>query len=418
MKFLKAFAALAAFVVLAVGAVWLFGALASPASSTGADRFDRAWRDAAASYSGERLAIVRADIRQQAADTGVALTVPGAYPAATTTPSVTPTPSATATPTEKTDSWKPHYYTLDEGKRSARSFGPAVTGNLAEVKEEFAKRMKADPALLCANGGRILNGQDGGIDCVKELLKSKLARDAYFDKVMAAIDNMSVETLTGGTGVVVKSAYMLVGDDGIPRVTPLDVERPEAYKVLTVHTKDGKTWRFRLECGFQWDNGVPRKPKSPRSTPPRGVVETPPCVDDNGRDKDGKCKPPKTTPSPSASTSTPPATPPATPTPTPSETPSTTPTPTSSATPTTTPSCVEKECETAPTAPPNRPTPSSTPTRSPEATPPARPSQPANTATPTVKATGATKTPKPTASVPQAPQPSATATGSISPPPD
>ena len=417
MKFLKAFAALAAFVVLAVGAVWLFGALASPASSTGADRFDRAWRDAAASYSGERLAIVRADIRQQAADTGVALTVPGAYPAATTTPSVTPTPSATATPTEKTDSWKPHYYTLDEGKRSARSFGPAVTGNLAEVKEEFATRMKADPALLCANGGKILNSEDGGIKCVKELLKSKQARDVYFDKVMTAIDKMSVETLTGGTGVVVKSAYMLVGDDGIPRVTPLDVERPEAYKVLTVHTKDGKTWRFRLECGFQWDNGVPHKPKSRKSTP-RNVIETTPCVDDNGRDKDGKCKPPKTTPSPSASTSTPPATPPATPTPTPSETPSTTPTPTPSNTPTSTPSCREKECETAPTAPPNRPTPSSTPTRSPEATPPARPSQPANTATPTVKATGATKTPKPTASVPQAPQPSATATGSISPPPD
>ena len=42
MKFVKAFAALVAFVVLAAGAVWLFGALASPASSTGADRFDRA----------------------------------------------------------------------------------------------------------------------------------------------------------------------------------------------------------------------------------------------------------------------------------------------------------------------------------------------------------------------------------------
>lgn len=404
---------LAPIIALAVAAVMAIGAIllsANPASSTGADRFDRAWRDAAASYSGERLAIVRADIRQQAADAGVVLTVPGTYPAATITPSVTPTPSATATPTDKADSWKPHYYTLDEGKRSARSFGPPVDGGVKSVKDEFAKRMKADPALLCANGGKILDGQDGGIDCVKELLKSKQARDAYFDKVMTAIDKMSVETLTGGPGVVVKSAYMLVGDDGIPRVTPLDVPRPEAYKVLTVHTKDGKTWRFRLECGFQWDNGVPRKPKSPKSTPPRDVVETPPCVDDNGRDKDGKCKPPKTTPSPSPSTST---TPPVTPTPTPSETPSTTPTPTPSNTPTPTPSCREKECETAPTAPPNRPTPSTTPTRSPETSPTARPSQPANTATPTVRAPSASAVPKPTASVPQAPQPSPTATGSI-----
>ena len=418
MRHLKAIAALAALVVLGGVAIWLVSAMANPANSQSAARFDQAWRDAAAAYSGERLAIVRADIRQQAADAGVALTVPGAYPAATTTPSVTPTPSATATPTEKTDSWKPHYYTLDEGKRSARSFGPAVTGNLAEVKEEFAKRMKADPALLCANGGKILDGKDGGVECVKALLKSKQARDAYFDKVMAAIDNMSVETLTGGPGVVVKSAYMLVGDDGIPRVVPLVVERPEAYKVLTVHTKDGKTWRFRLECGFQWDNGVPRKPKSPKSTPPRDVVETPPCVDDNGRDKDGKCKPPKTTPSPSASTSTPPATPPATPTPTPSETPSATPTPTPSNTPTPTPSCVEKECETAPTAPAERPRPSTTPTRSPETSPPARPSQPANTTTPPVRAPSASAVPTPTRSVPQAPQPSPTATGSISPPED
>ena len=35
MKFLKAFAALAAFVVLAVGAVWLFGALAKPGQQHG-----------------------------------------------------------------------------------------------------------------------------------------------------------------------------------------------------------------------------------------------------------------------------------------------------------------------------------------------------------------------------------------------
>lgn len=409
MRHLKAIAALAALVVLGGVAIWLVSAMANPANSQSAARFDQAWRDAAAAYSGERLAIVRADIRQQAADAGVALTVPGAYPAATTTPSVTPTPSATATPTEKTDSWKPHYYTLDEGKRSARSFGPPVTGNIKYVKDEFATRMKADLALLCANGGLILNGQDGGIDCVKELLKSKLARDAYFDKVMQAIDKMGVESLGAQT---VKSAYMVVGDDGIPRVIPLDVERPETYKVLTVHTKDGKTYRFRLECGFQWDNGVPRKPKSPKSTPPRNVIETPPCVDDNGRDKDGKCKPPKTTPSPSPSTST---TPPVTPTPTPSETPSTTPTPTptQSSTPPSTPSCVEKECETAPTPTASRDKPTATPTRSPENTPSARPSQPATTATPTVKAPGATKTPKPTASVPQAPQPSPTATGSI-----
>ena len=39
-----------------------------------------------------------------------------------------------------------------------------------------------------ANGGKILNSEDGGIKCVKELLKSKQARDVYFDKVMTAID--------------------------------------------------------------------------------------------------------------------------------------------------------------------------------------------------------------------------------------
>ena len=154
--------------------------LASPASSNGADRFDRAWRDAAAVYSGERLTQARLEIRQQADDAHVQLTVPGAYPAASVSPSTTATPSASK-PAKPAESWTPHYYTLDKGKRSARSFSPPVVGNAKAIKAEFAKRMKADPALLCANGGLILENQDGGVKCVQDLLKSVQARDAYFD---------------------------------------------------------------------------------------------------------------------------------------------------------------------------------------------------------------------------------------------
>ena len=354
-----------------------------------------------------------AEYRQQALELKCGFAAWSVSPTTSATPSSTPS----ATPTQKApnaDSWKPHYFTLDKGKVSRRAFGPAVTGNLAEVKEEFAERMKADLALLCANGGLILNGEDGGADCVKSLLKSKEARDAYYDEVMDAVKTMKVETLGRQP---VKSAYMVVGSDGIPRVLEWSTYRESSYRTLTVTTKSGDVVRFRLECGFQWDTGVPAKGK-PGTPTKKPHAPAPECVAGEGRDEEANCKPPKTTPSPSASTSTPPATPTATPTPTPSETPSMTPTPSPSSTPTSTPSCVEKECETAPAAPPNRPTPSTTPTRSPETTPPARPSQPANTTTPPVRAPSASAVPTPTRSVPQAPQPSPTATGSISPPED
>lgn len=348
-----------------------------------------------------------AEYRQQALELKCGFATGALSPTTSATPSSTPS----ATPTEQApnaDSWKPHYFTLDKGKVSRRAFGPAVTGNLAEVKEEFAKRMKADPALLCANGGLILNGEDGGADCVKALLKSKKARDAYYDKVMSAVKTMKVETLGRQP---VNSAYMVVGSDGIPRVLEWSTYRESSYRTLTVTTKSGDVVRFRLECGFQWDTGVPAKGK-PGTPPKKPHTPAPECVAGEGRDEEANCKPPKTTPSPSPSTST---TPPVTPTPTPSETPSTTPTPTPtpSSTPPSTPSCVEKECETAPTPTVSRDKPTATPTRSPETSPPARPSQPANTATPTVRAPSASAVPKPTASVPQAPQPSPTATGSI-----
>lgn len=180
------------------------------------------------------------------------------------------------TPAAPAADWSPHYYFFDAGKASVRTFGPAVDPN--KVSEEFRTRMTADPALLCGDGGLILTGKDGGIDCVQSLLKSKAARDAYLDKVFSNIKSSTVKDVKAGT---VPGVYM-VDVDGIPRIlSDPSVPYVHAYKVFEVVTNDGKTYSFRIECGFQFVGLVP--------TPGTPYTRIPECVNGNDRDENGSC---------------------------------------------------------------------------------------------------------------------------------
>lgn len=306
-------------------------------------------------------------------------------PAPSTTPSATPssTPTPTATPSAEVPgkgvlTWAPHFFTLDKGKNGKLDFGPPVKGGakaaagdkkmLAKLKQQFWDDLRADPVLACANGGLILNGKDGGVPCVKRLMKSKAARDAYLAKVKKAVASMRVEKRYPQW---VDSAYQVVGPDGIPRVVAAqNVWRSEVYYVMVVKTKAGKTYGFRLECRWQWDTGkkfVPRVYTPSRHTPYTTVI---PCVGGRYRDDNGRCVPPSGGggnpprlhhPSPGPSTSTP-------------------------------PSCRNKQCETA-VAVLDRAKPSTAPKRNAETTASTE-SNPATTATATTRAKDTTESEK------------------------
>lgn len=322
--------ALVALVLLVGAGVWALQLMRNPASYTGTDCevTARALRVNADTLSTtppggaryEELSRYDGELRAELKDHGCVLDendnlisdpdqkiVPSATPS--TTPTSAPTTDAKAEAKKKAaaaakakaeaNKWTPHYYTLDKGKRADRDFGPGVKGGkkavdgtkaekakaLKQIRDEFKERMLKDPALLCGNGGLILHGKDGGKDCVDKLVKSKSARDKYYDRVMKAIKSTKVEKRYAQ---YVESAVMVVPKDGVPRIVKIDTYRSEVYYVFVVKTKAGKTYSFRLECGFQWDTGrkiVPRKYTPVTRTPYTPVM---PCVR-GSRDSNGKC---------------------------------------------------------------------------------------------------------------------------------
>lgn len=235
------------------------------------------------------------------------------------------------------DSWVPRYFVLENDPATPRNFGPAV--DPATAVEGFRPRMEADPALLCANGGLIQNGTDGGADCVRALTASKAARDSYLNATFDQIADMHVETREPQQ---VETAYMVVGEDGIPRVIATSITRTATYHVLVVTTKDGRVYLFRLECGYQWDTGVVIEqaeapapaPAQVEDAPSQPYTPAPRCISGGTRDEDARCTPPpggetppdspppgSTPPGSTPPGSTPPSTPPTT---TPPSTPPTT----------------------------------------------------------------------------------------------
>ena len=403
-RVLRAIGAVAALVALAVASVWVLDSVRKPESFTGTKcqkvvyALHNNTKAINATPSGARadvLAKQDGDLRAQLRDNKCIVDTsdnligdPEQELAPTAAPSSTaaPTPTSASTPaagddksptTANADKWKPHYYTLDKGKRADRDFGPGVKGGkkavdgsksekaktTKQISGEFKERMFRDPALLCANGGLILNGKDGGKKCVDKLVKSKSARDAYYAKVFDKIKSTKIEKRYAQ---YVESAVMVVPKDGVPRIVKIDTYRSSVYYVFVVKTETGKTYNFRLECGFQWDTGrkvAPRKYTPVTNTPYTPVM---PCVS-GSRDENGRCgrtpsgggsgNPPGShhpSPEPSTSTSTP-------------------------------PSCRNKQCETAVAEPTDRTTPSGTPTRNAETTASTE-SNPATVATATVKA--------------------------------
>lgn len=301
----------------------------------------------------------------------------------TALPPPPPPSSEPGSPRPNSDAWTPHFYFFDSGKSSAAAFGPPVDPKTAV--QDFPVRMHKDPSLLCGNGGLILNKADGGISCVRKLMASAKARDAYEKKVFAEI--AKVELIKKGPGKV-HSAYMAAGPNDIPTITRQDVLRPAEYLVLRVTLKDGTVFDFRLRCGYQWDAAVVTVHIAP-------AVK---CINGGTRDTEGICQLPSRPASTSKSTST------RTPTGT-----SSTPPPTTSTPPPTTskPSCPPgtywsgtwKEClVNKPSGTPTGTTQPS-PTGSRENTPSAQPT-PATTNTPTITAPGGSTVPTPSGTAP------------------
>lgn len=328
-RVLRALGAFAALVALTVASVWVLDSARKPESFTGTvcQKIVYALHNNTnainATPPGARADVLEkqdGDLRAQLRDGRCTVNssdnligdpeqklVPTAAPTSTATPTSAPTSAPTdkddtSEPTVDPEKWNPHYYTLDKGKRADRDFGPGVKGGkkavdgtkkekadaTQKIRDEFKERMLKDPALLCANGGLILNGKDGGKKCVDKLVKSKSARDAYYAKVFDKIKSTKIEKRYAQ---YVESAVMVVPKDGVPRIVKIDTYRSSVYYAFVVKTETGKTYNFRLECGFQWDTGrkvVPRKYTPVTNTPYTPVM---PCVSGR-RDEDGRCRTP------------------------------------------------------------------------------------------------------------------------------
>lgn len=97
--------------------------------------------------------------------------------------------------------------------------------------------MKVDPSLACGNGGQILNNEDGGHSCIKKLLASTDARDAYLARVYNKIERHEVVWVK--SGIARHGAYM-VDTNGVPSIIQMDDIPYEGFYALKVTTTDGR----------------------------------------------------------------------------------------------------------------------------------------------------------------------------------
>ena len=285
MKGIGAIAALIAFFLLAGVAL---SQMDNPDSYRGCSRYDRA----IAALTSERE-VAMTDAARESIDKSIGdvrkqlvldMSCQTGGPAPTPTESTSPTTSLSAAPAG--DTWTPHYYYFDTNKQGSWTFGPAVQPEVAE--QEFRTRMQNDPVLLCGNGGLMLTGEDGGNDCVQSVLSSKSARDAYYDSVFS-----NVESMTVGDGPEWASGAYMSDDGTTPYIIAADgIHYQTPYMVLVVKMKDGRTFMFRIPCGYQWV-----KATNPSQSVAAPYHKAQPCVNGNKRNATtGSCGDTPTTP--------------------------------------------------------------------------------------------------------------------------
>jgi hypothetical protein len=320
-------------------------------------------------------------------------------------------------------------------KMSANSFGPTYAlhpdfrgtqlDKLSNKQfvEELKYRMQMSPVLTAATGAALDLWPE---NTVNDRIHSFLSDKNEWKKAVAKISKRLDQELKAGAHVATLPAgtysatYSVTDKDRVPHFAVDDkVSRPDSFK--TFRLSNGVD--LRMICGGQQytkhHKSAPRMPKpSPgmdRDNEGNPVVLVDVCRKVNGMWKKVYNVTKRSGDRPLNSSKCMPRTPPTT------STPSTPPTkPPKSCPPGTFWSDKYKEClknkenETPPAPPTNRPIPTGSPTRSPEVTAPPKPTKPATTATPTVTAPGATATPSPSTSIPTV-EPTATATGDCDP---
>lgn len=286
-------------VALGVVAWWLLDAIQKPQSYTlGCSRYQAAinaldgeLKVLGGGTAAEALKARKSDIEQQRQDDKICRNA--AIASTSQTASASPTTSTVATTssapsTSGDDVRKPTFYHRD-AKTLPFSFGPAVTQK--EAINEWWNRLANDPSLACGDGGLVVQHQILGSDCTRTLMWSRMAHDNFVQAVRsntASVEVVEVQAVKANT-------YEMVMVDGIPVIMPVnDVPRPGKYLVLRVHTKDGRSYDFRLECGFQPDQPIQLESSKPISPPPalpmaKPIAPAPPCVNGNGRDSESRC---------------------------------------------------------------------------------------------------------------------------------
>lgn len=187
---------------------------------------------------------------------------------------------------------EPRFLAYDPATKR-NNFGPPVKSTSKdEVLAELHRRLCVDPALTSA---LTLYATGGDLRTYKQLTKQFQGDYLQwgeavktFDKVIA--DAQSVKILEASAGY--NSLWFKVsGSD--QTVVPALAQGPISGRkstLLVITTKDGKTLRLRLECGFQPYEvnfpGIPSVKTPPKETPSGG------CKHNCGGNPTPECKPP------------------------------------------------------------------------------------------------------------------------------